>query len=68
MTPRILRHPVLTLAGNALAIWTIAVFLLTAGIVGGVVWAFSSFPLAFQVLTLAGALVFCALALILTTH
>ncbi|HEY0316883.1 MAG TPA: hypothetical protein VGC49_01170 [Solirubrobacterales bacterium] len=66
MLRRLLRHPVLTLAGNALTIWTIAVFLLTAGIVGGVLWAFSSFPLVFQVLTLAGALGLCVLVLVLT--
>lgn len=66
MIPRILRHPVLTVAGNALAIWTATAFLLTAGIVGGVVWAFSSFPLVFQILTLAGALGLCVLGLTLT--
>jgi hypothetical protein len=66
MLRRLLQHPVLSLAGNVLTIWSIAVFLLTAGIVGGVLWAFSSFPLVFQVLTLAGALGLCVLAIALT--
>lgn len=66
MIRRLFSHPLLTLAGNALTIWTVVVFLLTAGIVGGVVWAFSSFPLVFQLLTLAGALGLCVLVLLLT--
>jgi hypothetical protein len=65
MLRRFLRHPLLTLAGNALTIWSVAVFLVTAGIVGGVLWSFSSFPLFFQVLTLAGVLGLCVLTLVL---
>lgn len=66
MIRRLLSHPLLTLAGNALTIWTVSAFLLTAGVIGGVVWAFSSFPLVFQVLTLAGALGLGLLALAFT--
>jgi len=63
---RLLRHPLLTVAGNALTIWSIGVFLITVGVAGGIIWTFSAFPLAFKLLTLVGVLLLCAVALAAT--